>query len=58
MIEVGDEIAGKRIKQVTFLGEGATVSSYDSLKQLKGIRFNSRLPETFGYCRKTQSRSP
>jgi transposase len=34
-------------KDVMFIGDSATVSSYESLKDLKGIKFISRLPETF-----------
>lgn len=33
---------------VTFIGDAATVASYDNLDELGGIRFISRLPETFG----------
>lgn len=33
---------------VTYVGDSATVSSYESLQLLKGLKFISRLPETFG----------
>jgi len=39
---------GKGYSEVTFIGDSATVASYESLKQLAGLKFISRLPETFG----------
>lgn len=39
---------GNGYKGITFVGDSATVASYDNLKELKGIRFISRIPETFG----------
>lgn len=38
---------GQQYRDIIFVGDSATVSSYESLRQLEGIRFISRLPENF-----------
>lgn len=38
---------GQRYRDIIFVGDSATVPSYESLQQLKGIRFISCLPENF-----------
>lgn len=39
---------GYGYKEITFIGDAATVASYENLTELTGIRFISRMPETFG----------
>ena len=42
---------------ITFVGDAATVASFDNLTELKGIRFISRLPETFGIAHTLKARA-
>ena len=47
--EAKDFFEKQQYKNIIFIGDAATVSSYKSLKQLKGIQYISRFPETFAY---------
>lgn len=38
---------GQNYRDVTFIGDSATVASYESLDRLAGVKFISRIPETF-----------
>lgn len=40
-----------------FIGDSVTVSSYESLKKLKGIKFISRIPDNFGIVDKLKERA-
>ncbi len=39
----------RKYKDIIFIGDSATVSSYESLNKLKGTLFISRFPENFSY---------
>jgi transposase len=47
VVEAKEFFDKQQYKDIIFIGDSATVSSYEALQQLKGIQYISRFPETF-----------
>ena len=55
--EMKDFFDKHQYKDIIFVGDSSTVSSYEALQQLKGIQFISRLPENFSCVNEWEERA-